>query len=63
MDSLQRFVITIVNSNLKKRYTIVSDDYTFEESVRNAYTARAKLGHDWKITSVSLTHTQEKKEG
>ena len=59
MDSSQRFVITIVNSNLKKKYTIVSDDYTFEESVRNAYTARAKLGHDWKIISVSLKNKPE----
>ena len=54
MDNLQKFVVTIVNPSLKKRFTAVHMTQSFEESVREAYTAKAKLGHGWKIISVSL---------
>ena len=54
MDNLQKFVVTIVNTSLEKKFTVVHSTQTFEESVRKAYTAKAKLGHGWKITSVSL---------
>jgi len=54
MDNLQKFIVTIVNPSLKKRFTAVHFTQTFEESVREAYSARTKLGHGWKITSVSL---------
>ena len=53
-DSLQKFVVTIVNTSLKKKFTAIHMTQTFEECVREAYTAKAKLGHGWKITSVSL---------
>mgnify|MGYP003138090433 CR=1 FL=1 len=53
MDNLQKFVVTIVNPSLKKKFTSVYTTQSFEESVREAYTAKAKLGHGWKITSVS----------
>ena len=53
MDNLQKFVVTIVNPSLQKKFTTVHMTQTFEESVREAYTAKAKLGHGWKITSVS----------
>ena len=54
MDNLKEFVVTIVNTSLEKKFTAVHSTQTFEESVRKAYTAKAKLGHGWKITSVSL---------
>ena len=54
MDNSQKFIVTIVNPYLKKRFTAVHVTQTFEESVREAYTAKAKLGHGWKITSISL---------
>ena len=54
MDNLKQFVVTIVNASLEKKFTAVHSTQTFEESVRKAYTAKAKLGHGWKITSVSL---------
>ena len=53
-DNLQKFVVTIVNTSLKKKFTAIHMTQTFEECVREAYTAKAKLGHGWKITSVSL---------
>ena len=54
MGNLQKFVVTIVNPSLKKRFTAVHMTQSFEESVREPYTAKAKLGHGWKIISVSL---------
>jgi len=54
MDSLQEFKVTIVNASLRKKFTAVHYTQTFEESVREAYSTRTKLGHGWKITSVSL---------
>ncbi len=54
MDNSQKFIVTIVNPDLKKRFTAVHFTQTFEESVREAYTAKVKLGHGWKITSISL---------
>jgi len=54
MDNLQKFIVTIVNPSLGKKFTAVHFTQTFQESVREAYSARAKLGHGWKITSVTL---------
>jgi len=54
MDNLQKFMVTIVNPSLNKRFTTVYVTQTFEESVREAYTSKAKLGHGWKIISISL---------
>ena len=44
MDNLQKFVVTIVNPSLKKKFTAVHMTQSFEESVREAYTAKAKKG-------------------
>ena len=60
---MKKFLIEIRDQEDQNRKKIAVECITFAEAAQHAYSAKNRLGLDWKIISVQLDEKKERKHG